>query len=132
MSPSVSSERTAEASPARRLPAAEPRLADVAPRSLLQALVQGSLLPDVVPRTLAILEDSPLASAGCFRGDLLRALMSVPAQFWARNPALHQRYRTVLHDGAALRWSLDPSERDEFWTTLDAGRISGMADRGLD
>ena len=101
-----------------------PARADLAPRSLLQALVQGSLLSDVVPHTLSILEQAPLASAGCFRGDLLRALMAVPATFWSRHPALYQRYRTVLHDGAALRWSLEPAERDEFWSSLDLARIA--------
>lgn len=106
--------------------------AEVAPRALLQALVQGSLLSDVVPRTLTILEQEPLASAGCFRGDLLRALMSVPATFWSRQPALYQRYRTVLHDGAALRWSLDPAERDEFWSSLDLSRIATAGRRRAD
>jgi hypothetical protein len=106
--------------------------APTAPHSLLQALVQGSLLSDAVPRTLAILEDAPLASAGCFRGDLLRALMAVPATFWSRQPALYQRYRTVLHDGAALRWSLAPEERDEFWSSLDLSRITASAARRAD
>lgn len=103
-----------------------------APHTLLQALVQGSLLSDAVPRTLTILEQSPLASAGCFRGDLLRGLMAVPASFWTRQPALYQRYRTVLHDGAALRWSLDPDERDEFWSSLDLARISTSGERRAD
>ena len=106
--------------------------ADVAPRALLQALVQGSLLSEVVPRTLSILEQAPLASAGCFRGDLLRALLAVPATFWSRQPALYQRYRTVLHDGAALRWSLDPAERDEFWSSLDLSRIAAAGQQRAD
>lgn len=107
-------------------------LTPAAPHSLLQALVQGSLLTDAVPRTLSILERAPLASAGCFRGDLLRGLMAVPASFWSRNPELYQRYRIVLHDGAALRWSLAPEERDEFWSSLDLARIVSSGDRRAD
>ncbi|MEO7966295.1 MAG: contact-dependent growth inhibition system immunity protein [Gemmatimonadaceae bacterium] len=103
-----------------------------APHTLLQALVQGSLLSDAVPRTLTILEEAPLASAGCFCGDLLRGLMAVPATFWTRQPALYQRYRTVLHDGAALRWSLAPEERDAFWSSLDLSSIASSGARRAD
>ncbi len=106
--------------------------AAAAPHTLLQALVQGSLLSEVVPRTLSILEQAPLASAGCFRGDLLRGLMAVPASFWTRSPELYQRYRSVLHDGAALRWSLAPEERDEFWSSLDLARIVSSGEHRAD
>jgi hypothetical protein len=73
----------------------------------------------VIPIAVEIVEQNPLASAGRFRGDLLRALMEVPDSFWRRNPALYERYRAALRAGAAQRRELSPEEQLEFWSVLD-------------
>jgi hypothetical protein len=96
-----------------------------APRDgLLVALVQRQRLAAVVPLVLDILQDDPLASAGRFRGDLLRGLMEVPDRFWGRHPQLYERYRAALRAGAGARRQLPPEDRLQFWGPLEtpAGR----------
>ena len=87
--------------------------------ALLEALVQASALEAVVPMVIAIVERDPLASAGCFSGDLLRGLMSVPNHFWNSRAALYERYRAALRAGALARRRLPHSERMEFWSMLE-------------
>ena len=88
--------------------------------ALLRALLDGRGLEAGVPSALAVVERDPLASAGRFRGDLLRALMEVPASYWARQPGLYQRYRQVVRAAASLRRMLPPGERMRFWEPLDS------------
>jgi len=89
-------------------------------RELLQALLQASSLEAVVPAVIAIVEHDPLASAGCFRGDLLRGLMNVPNRFWTPHAALYERYRASLRACALARRRLPDSERMEFWSALES------------
>jgi hypothetical protein len=86
---------------------------------LLVALMSSSRLSTVVEAAIEIVERDPLASAGCFRGDLLRGLMEVSGSFWRRAPDLYDRYRQVLRAGAALRRRMPAMERMEFWSALD-------------
>jgi hypothetical protein len=86
---------------------------------LLNALRRQSDLNDVVPAVLDVLERDPLTSAGYFRGDLLRALIDLPAEFWRRDHGSFRRYQAALRAGAIARRSLPSSERMAFWT--DAG-----------
>jgi hypothetical protein len=88
------------------------------PRELLVALVHGLSLPVVVPVTLAIVESNPLATAGCFDGDLLRGLMEVRGEFWAAQPQFYERYRAVVRRCAWLRRDLPAERRMEFWSRL--------------
>lgn len=85
---------------------------------LLVALVQRQRLAAVVPLVLDILQDDPLASAGRFRGDLLRGLMEVPSRFWARHAQLYERYRAALRAGAVARRQLPLEDRLQFWGPL--------------
>jgi hypothetical protein len=87
-------------------------------RELLFALVHGLSLPTVVPVTLAIVESNPLATAGCFDGDLVRGLMEVRGEFWATQPQLYERYRAAVRSCAWLRRELPPDRRMEFWAEL--------------
>ena len=75
-------------------------------------------LGDVVPTVLDMLERDPLASAGYFRGDLLRALIDLPAEFWGQDQRSFQRYQAVLRAGAIARRSLPSAERMAFWTDV--------------
>lgn len=110
--------------PDRRTPARGARVIDS--RRLLVALVRGEELGVVVPVALEIVGASPLTSAGCFRGDLLRGLMEVPGSFWGACPQLYERYRSALRAAAALRRQLPREERMEFWSRLDVE----VAERG--
>jgi hypothetical protein len=92
---------------------------DATPRELLVALVHGWCLGAVVPLALARVERDPLASAGCFAGDIMRGLMDVPGGFWGRHPRLYDRYRAALRASAALRRRLPYDERMQFWSPLD-------------
>ena len=76
-------------------------------------------LRDVVPRVLDVLEHDPLASAGFFRGDLLRALMDLPTEFWGANGSLYRRYQSVVRAGALARRGLPTAERMEFWAATE-------------
>jgi CBS domain-containing protein len=102
----------------------------VSRRDLLVALLDGSCLAAVVPITLDIVERDSLATAGCFRGDLLRGLMEVPGAFWGSYPRLYDRYLTALRAGAERRRRLPPGERMEFWSVLDRATVDANgADR---
>ena len=90
-----------------------------APRELLWALVKAQGLDTAVPAAIEIVERAPLASVGCFRGDLLRGLMEVPNGFWGRNPDLYDRYRDAVRAGASARRELSADARMEFWSPLD-------------
>jgi hypothetical protein len=85
---------------------------------LLVSLVQGVDLDVVVPAAVDLVSEDPLHTAGRFPGDVLRALMEVPGGYWTRHPQLYDRYRTALRAGAALRRTLPPDRRFEFWAPL--------------
>ena len=85
---------------------------------LLVSLVQGIGLDVAVPAALDLVGEDPLHSAGRFPGDVLRALMEVPGSYWTRHPLLYDRYRSALRTGAALRRTLPPGRRFEFWAPL--------------
>lgn len=87
---------------------------------LLIALHSRTRLHDVVPMVLDVLEQDPLASAGSFRGDLLRALIELPPEVWHRDPVSFQRYKSAVRAGAVARLSLPRSERMAFWTNEEA------------
>lgn len=91
---------------------------------LLTSLVNASRLPVAVPLALDIIERDPLATAGCFPGDLLRGLMDVPGTFWSTHPADYDRYRRALRSGAALRRRLTPVESMQFWSPLDRATLA--------
>jgi hypothetical protein len=99
--------------------AAERTVAGTSPAELLEALVNGWCLSAVVPIALDLTERDPVASGGCFPGDLVRGLMEVPGGFWGRYPRLYDRYRTVLRATAAARRGLPAEQRMAFWDPLD-------------
>jgi hypothetical protein len=105
-------------------------LAALTAADLLAALERSWCLHCVVPRTLDLLAADPLASAGHFRGDLLRGLLEVPTTFWSRHPRLYARYRDALRAGALARRALPLEERLDFWIGCScAGRADGAAAR---
>jgi hypothetical protein len=86
---------------------------------LLTALQRRTKLSETVPAVLDVLEHDPLASAGYFRGDLLRALIDLPPEFWRHNHISFQRYQAVVRAGAIARRSLPSAERMAFWTDVE-------------
>ena len=101
---------------ARAVAASEMKQCIGSDADLLRSLHHGTELYDVVPVVLEILERDPLASAGCFRGDLLRAVIELPSHFWRHEPALFRRYQAVVRAGAIARRELPSAERMAFWT----------------
>lgn len=87
---------------------------------LLDALVSRTDLDDVVPEVLDLLDHDPLASAGLFPGDLLRAMIDLPSVYWSRRARLFARYQSAVRAGAVARRALPVSDQMSFWT--DAGR----------
>ena len=85
---------------------------------LLVALVQGIDLDVTVPAALEMVDRDPLGSVGQFPGDVLRALMEVPGDYWTRHRGQYDRYRDALRAGAAMRRTLPPDHRFDFWTPL--------------
>lgn len=96
--------------------------------SLLRALLLGNSLERSVPEALALVEGDPLASAGCFRGDVVRGLMEVPGSFWGAHPELYERYRAALRASAARRRALPGVARMEFWSMLSIELIARNAE----
>jgi hypothetical protein len=91
------------------------------PANLYAALRQRRNLADVIPLVLDVLEQDPLASAGAFRGDLLRTLIDLPAEFWRRDEQSFRRYQAAVRAGAAARRELPADERMEFWSRSTRG-----------
>jgi contact-dependent growth inhibition (CDI) system CdiI-like immunity protein len=85
---------------------------------LFRALQRRTDLDQVVPAALDVLERDPLVSASRFRGDLLRALIDLPAGFWHRDCASFARYQTVLRAAARARRELPAAERMAFWSDV--------------
>jgi hypothetical protein len=50
----------------------------------------------LVPLAVEQLERRPLAEGDCYPGDLLRAVLRLPAWFWAAHPELARRVRLVV------------------------------------
>jgi hypothetical protein len=98
--------------------AAPRQFGDAMAARLFQELARWRRDPAVVRAALDRLETEPLASAGHFRGDLLRRLMELPAGFWAREPAQYERYRAVVRAAAATRRALPEPERRTFYQDL--------------
>ena len=94
-------------------------IAGTSPGELLEALVNGWCLSAAVPIALDVVERDPLASGGCFPGDLVRGLMEVPGGFWGRYPRLYDRYLAALRASAMARRRLPPEQRMTFWNALD-------------
>jgi hypothetical protein len=83
---------------------------------LIAALVHGRDLDTAVPAALHLVRQNPLASAGQFAGDVLRALMEVPGSFWGRYPQMFDSYQAALRAGAVQRRALPPDARLDFWS----------------
>jgi hypothetical protein len=107
--------------------APEPLHADV-----LAALAHGLWLTVAVPLALDVVERDPLATAGFFRGDVMRGLLEVPGPFWGRHPRLYARYRGALRASVALRRDLPHDERMQFWLPLDLAALGERVERMAD
>ena len=90
---------------------------------LLAALALGLWLEVAVPLALDVVERDPVATAGLFRGDVMRGLMEVPGPFWGRHPPLYTRYRRALRASVAARRDLPFEERMQFWLPLDLAAL---------
>ncbi len=95
----------------RGVPVVKPKRPD-----LITDLVRGHDLEAAVPAALYLVRQHPLASAGQFAGDILRALMEVPGSFWGRYPQMFDNYQAALRAGAVMRRALPPEDRLDFWS----------------
>lgn len=91
----------------------------MAERDLLIALVNRTRLEVAVPQALDLVAHDPLIAVHSFRGDLLRALMEVPDQFWGQHAILYERYRDAVRTAAKARLSLPAEVRLGFWSPLE-------------
>jgi hypothetical protein len=95
------------------------RVTPAAGRELLAALVNREHLETAVPEAIESVGLDPLIMVGSFPGDLLRALMEVPDEFWSRDPKLYQQYRAAVRAGAQARLQLPAESRLAFWSPLE-------------
>jgi hypothetical protein len=95
------------------------RVTPAAGRELLAALVNREHLETAVPEAIESVGLDPLIMVGSFPGDLLRALMEVPDEFWSRYPKLYQQYRAAVRAGAQARLQLPAESRLAFWSPLE-------------
>jgi hypothetical protein len=71
-------------------------------------------LPFLVPLALDRLSDNPWAEGNMYPGDLLKAVVTVPPNFWQENPELVPRFQSVL-DEVERRWSFYQEEVRPAW-----------------
>jgi hypothetical protein len=85
----------------------------------LRVLIAQHMGLDVlVPPALARLERDPLAEGDFYPGDLLVAVLRVPAAYWAAHPAQRDRLRAVVD-------AVDPGEVDDE-LRADIARFRGL------
>jgi hypothetical protein len=108
-----------------------PAAPDRAHMDLLAVLAHGLWLTVAVPLALDVVEQDPVATAGFFRGDVMRGLMEVPGPFWGRHPQLYARYRGVLRASVAARRNLPYEERMQFWLPLDLEALGEHVERAF-
>jgi CDI immunity proteins len=61
-------------------------IGDLTPGDLRVLIGQGVGLKVLVPRAIELLADNPLLEADFHPGDLLAAVLRVPAQYWSKHP----------------------------------------------
>jgi hypothetical protein len=85
---------------------------------------QGVGLPYLVPIALEHLQHHPFAAGDYYRGDLLKAVTRVPADFWAARPELAAQYRRTLEAALIRVHMVDtvPELAAELRDALDALR----------
>ena len=88
-------------------------------RPLLAALVNREHLEAAVREAIELVGHDPLIMVASFPGDLLRALMEVPDEFWSRHPELYQQYRAAVRAGAQARLQLPAESRLAFWSPIE-------------
>lgn len=99
-------------------------MAEMTPRELLLTELLSSTidthdLSTAVRATLSVVEEDPIATAGRFRGDLLRALMRLGGRYWTAHPDEYSRYRAALRNAALLRRGSGDAATVEFWDRLE-------------
>ena len=57
---------------------------------------QEMYLDIILPLSIRLLENDPLISGDYYRGDLLKAVLSINAKFWKDNPELKSRLDNIL------------------------------------
>ena len=70
-------------------------LRDLTVEHLRMLIGQGISLKYTVPLALEHLAVNPMVSGDMYPGDLLKAVKGVPADFWARHPALTAQWQGV-------------------------------------
>ncbi|WP_313557516.1 contact-dependent growth inhibition system immunity protein [Miniimonas arenae] len=80
-------------------------LLDLDAEALRLLVAQQVALPVTVPLALGVLGENPLAEGDFYPGDLLMAVLAVPAPYWRGNPVHAQALRDVLT-------RLDPTDPD--------------------
>ena len=61
-------------------------------------IAQRVSLETLVPLAIVHLDENPLVSGDFFRGDLLKAVLSLESSFWAKNPALFDQLNFIMAD----------------------------------
>ena len=70
--------------------------ADLTPADLRLLIAQRASLEDAVPRAIRILFEHPLIEAQAYPGDLLKVLLELPADFWAKDQGSWSLAHSVL------------------------------------
>ena len=82
--------------------------------SELRVLIGQSFNPSyLVPLALEILQHDVLVTAGMYPGDLLKAVLDVPAAFWEEHPDLHKNLLDLMQERSEeIETEIDVPE---FW-----------------
>ncbi|MDR6568879.1 hypothetical protein J2730_003881 [Chitinophaga ginsengisegetis] len=80
----------------------------------MRILIGQSFNPSyLVPLALEILQNDVLVTAGMYPGDLLKAVLDVPAAFWEEHPDLHKSLLDLMQERSEeIETEID---LPEFW-----------------
>ena len=95
-------------------------LKDLAIEDLRLLIGQEIGLPFLVPLALERLNDDPWAQGHMYPGDLLNAVVTVPANFWHEHPHLVPRFQSAL-DEIERRWQVYQNEIRPTWMRVFGG-----------
>ncbi len=95
-------------------------LKDLGTEDLRLLIGQEIGLPFLIPLALERLEENPWTEGHMYPGDLLKAVATIPANFWQENPQLVPGFQAVL-DEVERRWELYQKDVLPAWMSVFSG-----------
>lgn len=95
-------------------------LKDLSTEDLRLLIGQEIGLPFLVPLALEQLAENPWTEGHMYPGDLLKAVATIPADFWSEHPQSVSSFQSVL-DEVERRWELYQKQVLPAWRSVFGG-----------